>query len=276
MNYTIRQLTEKFKNGSLTPLQFIEQQLNRLQNINPQINPIVKLFPKETILKQAKESTERYKNNKIKGPFDGIPITVKDSGSAAAGNIEINVGSMISYLDKENSFNKTPKESVKEIKMLQDSGAIILCQTAVPECCHKATCSSLLYGITRNPHNLTITTGASSGGAAALTSLNIGCINMGSDGAGSIRVPASCCGVIGYKPSYTIGHSKNNGPFFPYTSNCGPLTRNIDDVIIYIQNVSKYTNKLTYLDWSDDFIKNKNGIQGIIYHLYLYSFNLFI
>eukprot|EP01084_Bolivina_argentea_P029142 54097_1 len=212
MDFTIKQLTDKFKDGSLTPTQYISSQLNRLKSINPKVNAVAKLFNEKDILKQAQESTNRYKNGKPLGPFDGIAITIKDTTSSITKGVQLHKGSMVCYLDKDNKFfGGIPKESVKEVAMLQKSGAIILCLTTVPEMCWKGSTSSYLYGITRNPHNLTITTGGSSGGAAALTALGIGNISVGSDGAGSIRIPASFCGVIGYKPSYTVGHSKNSG-----------------------------------------------------------------
>ena len=223
---TIRELTKKYKNGSLTPLQYITSQLQRIKNMNPKINAIARLFRIELILKQAEQSTTRYKYGQPLGPFDGIPITIKDTQSSAAVGIEFFKASTIYKLDKrkkdENVFlgNNPPNESVKEVSMLQESGCIILCMTTVPEMCWSATCSSLLYGITRNPHNLNLTSGGSTGGGAALASLGIGKINIGTDGAGSIRIPASICGVIGYKPSLSIGHICNNGPKFPYLSHC--------------------------------------------------------
>ena len=216
---TIRALTSKYKDGSLTPLQYITSQLQRMDRINPKINPIARHFDRELILKQARESGIRYKSNKPLGPFDGVPITIKDTTSSATAGVKLYKGSKICELDEENKYmGDTPTESVKEVAMLQQSGAIILAMTTVPEMCWAGTCSSLLYGVTTNPHNLNLSPGGSTGGGAALSALGIGNINIGSDGAGSVRIPASHCGVIGYKPSYSIGHSKNNGPSYPYLS----------------------------------------------------------
>ena len=69
--------------------------------------------------------------------------------------------------------------------------------------------------------------------------------------------------MVGYKPSYTIGHSKNKGPSFPYLSHCGPLTQSVDDAVIYMRYLSQYTQKLAYLDFSDEYIKDIESIKGL-------------
>ena len=196
---TITQLREQFLNQTLTPSAHVLSEWKRLQNIDPKVNPIVRTPSLDTILSQARESTKRYANGTSLGPFDGIPITVKDTLSSATKGWVTNKGSKIHSL--EPAKDHTPDESVEAVETLVKQGAIILCQTTVPELCWKGTTSSLLYGTTRYPGNLLTTSGGSSGGAAALAYLDIGSVHFGSDGAGSVRIPASCNGVIGLKPT---------------------------------------------------------------------------
>ena len=92
--------------------------------------------------------------------------------------------------------------------------------------------------------------GGSSGGAGALTALNIGYINMGSDMGGSIRIPAANNGVYGFKPSYSFGVSADI-PYFPYFAVNGPLSSNVDNIILYCREFQKYSNRLQSVDFSD-------------------------
>ena len=183
----------------MTPTEHVLKEWKRLQSIDPKVNPFVKTMPFDIVLAQALESTKRYANGKSLGPFDGITITVKDTLSCATKGLVTNTGSKIYSL--EPSIDHTPNESVLAVETLVKQGAIILCQTTVPELCWKGTTSSLLYGTTRYPGNLITTSGGSSGGAGALACLDIGSVQCATDGAGSIRIPASCNSVMGLKPT---------------------------------------------------------------------------
>eukprot|EP01084_Bolivina_argentea_P319776 554675_1 len=243
---SVMELIKQYRNGSLTPLQHIQNQLTKLGMMNPRINPIAYWFDREQILKQAKDSTLRYQHNKQKGPFDGVPISVKPD-YRIKGVRQCYASIILSLADSL----PVAQQSEDLIKMMQEQGAIILCRTNISEFGYKSSNSSLMYGITRNPHNLMLTTGASSGGAG------IGNLQLGSDGGGSIRLPAACCGVIGFKPSLCISKSGDKDST-PITSSLGPLARQLDDIILFMRQVSEFKKVLTNLDWSDKFIKNSD------------------
>ena len=265
--YTIKQLTSKFRDGSLTPLSHVKNELKKLQKLlsdHPEINPIVEIFPIDDILKQAKESTIRYSNNQTLGEFDGIPYTIKDSILCDIKNKMTEMGSNISHLDdsKEGGLFGIPEQTSPQITMLLESGAIPICITTCPELGHKGLTTSYLRGITRNPHDQTLSTGGSSGGSAALVALNIcGNISIGTDGGGSIRIPAGWCGVYGFKPSYNIGCC--NHPISPYIGVAGPLSLNIDDIRLYLKKLYQQPNDYAVIpnniDFSEEYMKSGIG-----------------
>ena len=138
---SITDLTSKYRDGSLSPVDIVKQELNKIRQINPRVNPIVEQFDEKEILRQAKESEARYKSGKPLGIFDGIPITLKDDSIIKGFR-----SSMGSWFLKNGAFEfmgmggpLPPTQSEKCIKMFEDSGAIPLCVTTTPEMCCTVT-----------------------------------------------------------------------------------------------------------------------------------------
>ena len=264
--YSIQQLTDKFRDGSYTPLDNIQNELKKMELIlSSNINPFTKLMSRDLILKQAKESTLRYKNKCTLGPFDGIAVTVKDSILCEFIGTKTEMGSKLSNLDKNGGVFGIANQTSQQITMLIESGAIILCITTCPELGHKCLTSSCLHGTTLNPHDLTLSSGGSSGGSAASIVCGLGNISIGTDGGGSIRIPSSWCGCYGYKPSYCIGCC--NHPMWPYIGVAGPISLNIDDIRLYmkqlcnIKNLNEYEIINKNIDWSKEYMEK--GIKGL-------------
>ena len=267
--YTIKELTDKYKDGSLTPTQHIKGELKKIQKLVSQrseINAIVEIMPLNDILKQAAESTKRYANNSCLGPFDGVPITVKDSILCEIKGKKMEMGSNVSHLDDKGGLFGIAEETSPQIAMLSKQGAIILCITTCPELGHKGLTTSYLRGITRNAHDPTLSTGGSSGGSGATISLGIGSISIGTDGGGSVRIPSAWCGIFGFKPSYSMGCCYH--PMYPYIGVAGPMSLNIDDIRLYLDllyndNKSKNDHYVipNNLDFSENFMKK--GIKNL-------------
>eukprot|EP01084_Bolivina_argentea_P201935 345094_1 len=224
---SISEITNYYRIGAITPLQVIKRQLTELDRVNIKVNAIAKRFDTNSILQKAKQSTIRYQTGKILGPFDGIPITIKDVAGNALQGVPYTKGIF------NPKYHITPKQSIPAIDALVSQGAVILCQTTCPELSQKTQTSSYLHGTTNNPHNLRLCTGGSSGGAACLTALGIGCINVGSDGGGSIRIPASICGVYGLRTTVGVGRFTP----FPAWTTVGPLCRRIDDIELFLKQM---------------------------------------
>ena len=158
------------------------------------------------------------------GPIHGIPFTIKDL--AVTAGVPTKFGS---FVHEKN----VPAFDAPFVRRLKDAGGIMLGKTTTPEFGWKALGDSPLTGITRNPWNLEMTTGGSSAGAAAATAAGLGPLHQGSDGAGSIRIPSSFCGIYGFKPSY------GRVPMWPTSntdsaSHTGPMTRTVADAALVL------------------------------------------
>jgi aspartyl-tRNA(Asn)/glutamyl-tRNA(Gln) amidotransferase subunit A len=154
-------------------------------------------------------------------PLLGVPVTVKDL-TATAG-IRTSRGSLAGK-------DAVPNDSALAVERLQAAGAVIVGKTTTSDGGWKAEAGNLLVGPARNPWDPALTAGGSSGGAAVAVALGYGPLASGTDGAGSIRIPASFCGVVGYKPSFGLV------PYFPVSaeglSHFGPLTRTVTDAAL--------------------------------------------
>ena len=216
---------KKFKNKTLSPLELTKAIIDRAKKINPKINAHNFTFYEKAI-KLAKKSEEKFSSNKNTLPLEGIPVAIKDEEDII-GQPNTN-GSLIL---KDHIASKT----MVDVERIIESGAITHCRTTTPEFSCTSFTHSKLWGITRNPWNLDFTPGGSSGGSGA--SLAAGCSTLatGSDIGGSIRIPASACGLVGFKPPH--GRNPQEAPF-NHDQYCvvGPLARSVQDCAL-MQNV---------------------------------------
>jgi len=216
---------KKYKNKSLSPLELTKEIIKRAEKINPKINAHNFTFYEKAI-EQAKNSEKNYFSNTNIGPLEGIPVAIKDEEDVK-GQPNTN-GSLILK-------NHIATKTMIDVERVINSGAVIHCRTTTPEFSTTSFTHSKLWGVTRNPWNLEYTPGGSSGGSGA--SLAAGCSTLatGSDIGGSIRIPASACGLIGFKPPY--GRNPQESPF-NYDQYCvvGPMARTVEDCAL-MQNV---------------------------------------
>ena len=216
---------KKFKAKTLSPVELIEAIIKRAQAINPKINAHNFTFYEKAI-DEAKKSEQRYYSNYDTLPLDGIPLAIKDEEDIT-GQPNTN-GSLILK-------NHIATNTMVDVERVINSGAIIHCRTTTPEFSCTSFTHSKLWGVTRNPWNLDYTPGGSSGGSGA--SLAAGCSTLatGSDIGGSIRIPASACGLVGFKPPH--GRNPQEAPF-NHDQYCvvGPMARTVEDCAL-MQNV---------------------------------------
>ena len=216
---------KKFKDKSLSPVELINSIIERSEKINPKINAHNFTFYEKAI-EYAKKSEQKYLTNSSTLPLEGIPVAIKDEEDIK-GQPNTN-GSLIL---KDHIANRT----MIDVERIVNSGAIIHCRTTTPEFSTTSFTHSKLWGVTRNPWNLDYTPGGSSGGSGA--SLAAGCSTLatGSDIGGSIRIPASACGLVGFKPPH--GRNPQEAPF-NHDQYCvvGPMARTVKDCAL-MQNV---------------------------------------
>src|SRR6266436_6284764 len=185
------EITKGYKCGDSSPVEVVDSVLDRIEKVNPLVNAIVTLDV-EGARTAARESKSRWRDGKAAGPLDGVPITVKDN--ILVRGMRATWGSKL-YADFVPTSDELP------IARLRSGGAIVLGKTNCPEFTLQGYTDNLLFGPTRNPWNLALTPGGSSGGAAAAVCAGLGSIAIGTDGGGSIRRPASHTGLVGLKPS---------------------------------------------------------------------------
>jgi len=212
-----------FKARKLSPVELMTAVIARAEQVNPKINAFTYTFF-DRALAQAKKAEERYgKAGGRPRPLEGIPIVIKDE-TAIKGE-RTTFGSLIM---KDN----IDRESALIVERIQRAGAIIHGRSTAPEFSSAVVTHSKLWGVTRNPWNLDYTPGGSSGGAAAQLAAGTTTLANGSDIAGSIRIPAACCGVVGFKPPYgrvpeDIGYNLD------FYCQEGPLARTVADCALF-------------------------------------------
>ena len=212
----------RFHARKLSPVELMEAIIRRAESITETVNPFADRYYEEA-MEQAKLSEAKYsRNGRRLRRLEGLPLVVKDS-SSIRGQRSTN-GSMINQDVIDQSTDPA-------VERLLKSGANLFARTTCPEFCWLFTCHSRMWGVTRNPWRLDITTGGSSGGSAAALAAGATTIATGSDSAGSIRQPASQCGVVGYKPPYGRLPLLPSISFDPYVQ-IGPMARTVADTAL--------------------------------------------
>ncbi|ACL55262.1 amidase [Methylobacterium nodulans] len=221
-------LLRRYRERSLSPREVVADVLSRTAAQEPAVNAFI-LADGEAALAAAAASEARWAAGAPCGPLDGLPVTIKDN-IAWAGH-PMRRGSRVSP--------ETPlSENAPAVDRLLEAGAIPVGKTTMPEFGWKGLGDSTLTGITRNPWDLSRTTGGSSAGAAAAAALDLGLAHLGTDGAGSIRIPAAFCGVFGLKPSYGRVPAYPPSPFGP-VAHLGPLARRVGDAALMMRAIAR-------------------------------------
>ena len=223
------EMAEKIKSQELTSLEITETIIERIERINSKVNAYCTLTF-GIARDMAKEADERVKlGNKI-GLLNGIPTSIKDLMQTKG--ILTTYGSKL-YKDF------IPEQNDVAVQRLIDAGCVILGKTNTPSFGHIALTNNLIFGETKTPWDLDKNSGGSSGGAASSVASGLGQLALGSDGGGSIRIPCSCCGVYGLKPTFgRIPSYPHIGINFISMEHYGPIVRNVKDAALML-NVMK-------------------------------------
>jgi amidase len=200
------------RRGEVSALELIDAYLERIERLNPRLNAFCLVTPE-----LAREQAERPAN----GPLAGAATSVKDLSAMA--------GYPLTFGSRAFQDN-VPQVDAFVVQRMKAGGAPILGRTTTPEFGSRPVTEFGLHGTTRNPWNLERTSGGSSGGAAATLAAGLCAWSHGSDGGGSVRIPASCCGLVGLKPSRgRISLAPLVGEGWAGLSTNGVLTRTVDD-----------------------------------------------
>ncbi len=209
-------------------------------------------------MQQATDAEKEIKNGKWRGPLHGVPIALKDLVDTAG--IKTTAASGVFQ-------NRIPDEDAPIVKQLRKAGAVIIGKTNMHEFALGATSAVSFFGAVRNPWNPDYVSGGSSGGSAVAVATGMCYAAIGSDTGGSIRVPSSCCGVVGLKPTHGLISTRGFIPMSKSFDHAGPVCRTLEDTAIVMnslvdEDLSAVAIKMK--DYKNSFSKNIRPKLGIV------------
>ena len=226
-------LVEAYARGTLSPREAVRACLDRIAEQEPTLNAMV-LVDEDGAERAAAESEIRWRAGRPLGALDGVPATVKDLVDLAG--FPTRRGSHVT--------DAAPvTQDAPAVIGLKAAGAVILGKTTTTEFGWKSPGDCPLNGVTRNPWNTAMTPGGSSSGAGAACAAGYGPLHIGTDAGGSIRIPASWCGIVGLKPSFGRVPQWPLGAF-AQVAVAGPMTRTVADAALMLDAIGRF-------DWRD-------------------------
>lgn len=256
--YTATELVAAYADRTLSPVQVTDAVLDRIERLDPLVNSFC-LVAADTAREQARASEARWQRGEPQGLLDGVPVSVKDllltkGRPTRRGSLSTDPGVLA-------------REDAPCVARMREHGAVFVGNTTTPEFGWKGVTDNPLTGITRNPWDPSRTSGGSSGGSAAAVALGLAPLSVGTDGGGSVRIPASFCGVYGLKPTY------GRIPLYPASpfgtlAHAGPITRTVADAALMMDVVCGPDPR----DWSalapgpDSFreaLEREDGVRGL-------------
>lgn len=230
---TAAELGKQIKAGEISVASAVTAYLDRIENIEKDYNCFVTL-DREGAIKRANEVQKLIDNGTLTGPLAGVPVAIKDNMCTK---------DMLTTCSSHILDGFVPTYTATAVKLLEEAGAVVLGKTNMDEFAMGSTTETSFYGPTKNPWDMTKVPGGSSGGSAAAVAAEEIPYALGSDTGGSIRQPASFCGVTGIKPTY--GRVSRYG-LIAYGSSLdqiGPLAKDVTDCATILETISAYDDK---------------------------------
>ena len=251
------ELVKLFKAREASPVEATKAAIARIEAFNPQLNAFQHLDP-DGALRAARASEKRWKKGgKRLSDIDGVPITIKDM--VLTKGMPTRMGSLAT--DENGPWNVDSPVAQR----LREAGTVLLGKTTSPEYGWKGVTDSKLFGATHNPWKIGRTSGGSSGGGVAAEAVGMGNLAIGTDGAGSVRIPCSFTGLFGLKPT------QGRVPLWPPSaqgtlSHIGPMTRTVRDAAMMMNVIARYDARDAYArpDDEENFLKGfDKGVKGL-------------
>ncbi len=233
VDMTATRLAEAIRAGKTTAVEAAEAVLARIEEEDKKYNCYVTV-DRDGALAQAKAVQGRIEAGQLMGPLAGVPVAVKDN---------ICTEGLLTTCSSRILYNFVPTYTAEAVKNLQKAGAVILGKTNMDEFAMGSTTETSAYGPTKNPRNTAHVPGGSSGGSAAAVAAGECVYAIGSDTGGSIRQPASYCGVVGMKPTYGTVSRYGLIAYGSSLDQIGPLTKDVTDCAAVLEALSSHDTK---------------------------------
>ena len=227
---TTRQV-EAIRNGEISSRELLELLIARIEKINPDLNAVI-TFDLEGARRLADQADAKLKDGELTGPLHGIPVTIKDA---------LETKGLRSTGGASELHNNIPSKDAPVVAAVKEAGAIVFGKTNLPRWSGDFQSFNEMFGTTVNPWDSERVPGGSSGGAAAAVAAGLSSFEIGTDIGGSIRLPASFCGVFGHKPSWGVVPSTGyldheaGGTIEADVNVHGPITRSADDLEMLLE-----------------------------------------
>ena len=239
---TALELADGYRCGSLSPVAAAEEAIDAIERIDGRVNAFRCVDPEAT-LAAARESEDRYRRGRPLSPIDGVPTSIKDIFFTRG--VPTLRGSLL-LADKPGSGDPASwPDDAPVTAATREAGCVAIGKTTTPEFAWKGVTDSPLTGITRNPYDPALTPGGSSGGASAAVAAGLGQLALGTDGGGSVRIPAAFCGIVALKPTYGVIPMFPSSPFGTL-AHAGPMTRSVADTAAFMDALLRPDPR----DWS--------------------------
>ncbi|CAM4156454.1 Glutamyl-tRNA(Gln) amidotransferase subunit A [Mycobacterium basiliense] len=237
MTPTATELVAGYRNKTISPVEVTEAALNAIDTLDGVVNAFV-LVAAEDAIAAARASEARWQAGEPLGPADGVPTSIKDA-LWTRGWPTVRGSHLI------DATGPGWDEDAPAVARLRESGAVLLGKTTTPEYSWKGVTDSPRYGVTANPWDPTKTAGGSSGGSAVAVALGMGAWSIGTDGGGSVRIPAAFTGTVALKPTYGLIPHYPPSPFGTL-AHVGPMTRTVRDTAALLDVLTGFDAR----DWS--------------------------
>jgi len=222
------EIVEKVSSGEMTARSVVEHHIETINKIESDVNAF-NLVTAEQALIDADEIDSKIASGETLGPLAGVPISIKDN--LCTRGVETTCGSKILEGWK-------PPYNATVIEKLKEAGAVVMGKTNLDEFAMGSSTENSAFGPTRNPHNLELVPGGSSGGSAAAVAAGFSPLALGSDTGGSIRQPAALCGVVGVKPTYGRVSRYGLVAFASSLDQVGPFANTVSDAALTLEVIS--------------------------------------
>lgn len=233
LDLTAVELAGQIKSGKTTAVEAMEAVIANIDSKEGELNCYV-TFDREAALSAAKEAQKKIEAGELTGPLAGVPIAIKDNMCTEG---------VLTTCSSKILGNFIPQFSSEAVKRIEEAGAVVIGKTNMDEFAMGSTTETSAYGPTKNPWNTEHVPGGSSGGSAAAVAANECFCALGSDTGGSIRQPASYCGVVGMKPTYGTVSRYGLIVYGSSLDQIGPLCKDVTDCATIMEVIASHDKK---------------------------------